>query len=187
MAPKYITVLERSHIRNQAVTYFGLSLLLMGSIGKELRLVKPSIVNQNIWPLPFSVPSLDIGSWPILAIDLGILGLSLFFTVTIFLHRLTRWAMRISRFLNYLMIALLPMTFFIGAVRGLVIIAAAPFPWFVVFTWGTIFLLAALEVHSIIEAVQYKSPSFKSKPNRVLKKGKKSENRSNFEAKKATI
>jgi hypothetical protein len=170
MATKYITILERSYIKNQAITYFGLSLLLMGSIGKDLKLVKPSIVDINIWPLPFSIPSLDVGSWPMLVIDLSILALSLFFLATLFSHRWARWAMRISRLLNFGMIVLIPLTFFIGAARGLINIAEVPFPWYVVFTWGTIILMLVLEVYSFIELFHYKIPTLKSTPKveRVL-------------------
>lgn len=159
MTERYITELERGHIRGQAVTYFGLALLLMGSIGKELKLITPSVGLQYIWPLPISLPSVDLGSWPVLIIDLMTLALSLFFLASLFINPWLRPAMRISRFLRFWVLVLLPVSFFIGAVKGLAILKDAPFPWFIVFTWSTILLLFGLEVHLFIEA--FKKPFVK--------------------------
>jgi hypothetical protein len=158
---KYITTLERGHIRNASVTYFGLALLLMGSIGNELKLTMPSVgFNLHIYPLPFALPSIDLGSWPVLIIDLVFLGFSLFLMASLFIKFLFRRAVRISRYFNIIVIILLPMTFFIGAAKGLILLANVPPPWFAIFTWATIILLCAFEVHSIIEAAHSKAPNY---------------------------
>lgn len=154
MTEKYITELERGHIRGQAVTYFGIALLLMGSIHRELKPVTPSIgLNLHLPPIPFPLPSIDLGYWPVLIIDLVILVLSLFFMASLFITPWLRLAMRVSRLLKFPILVLLPMTFFIGAAKGLVILGDVYYPWFVIFAWTAILLVLALETHLIIDAI----------------------------------
>jgi len=126
----------------------------MGSIGKELKLIVPSVgLNLRIWPLPFSLPSIDLGSWPTLIIDLLILGLSIFLMSAWFIEPWFRLAMRTARLIRWPFLILLPLTFFIGAAKGLVILQDVPYPWFGVFAWSTILILFALEAHLIIEEI----------------------------------
>src|ERR1035437_1510226 len=98
MTDKYITELERGHIEGQAVTYFGLAIVLMGSISTELKLVMPSATSGTyLLPMPVALPYIDLGSWPILIIALVFLFLSIFFMASLFINSLVRLAMSISR------------------------------------------------------------------------------------------
>lgn len=139
MDETYTQDLERSQVRGQAITYFGIALLLMISIGKDLKFINTSV-------------GLYINTWPLLIIDLIILGLSLFFIASLFINLWLPLALKVIKILKFPTLALLPMTFFVGAVNGLIQLSNLANPLFGAYSWSAILILFALEAHLIIEA-----------------------------------
>jgi hypothetical protein len=157
--------LERGHVRNQSLTYFGVALLLMTSIGNSLKFIKPTFgFTSGVWPVP--LPYIDIGSWPIVIIDLLLLCFSLFFMSALFISRWMKPALRLSSAFRYNFLALLPFTFLITVLKGLVILQNIPRPWFEVFFWSGMLLFLSLYVINIKELLLNKSePERDAKPH----------------------